>query len=320
MSPAIVAGPRAGPGVPPEAGPDDTGFTSLFCRAPDGLRLHARDYGAGRRTAGLPVVCLPGLARNAADFHELALTLSAESRRVLALDYRGRGLSERDPDPSNYDVRVEANDVLGQLTVAGIDEAVIVGTSRGGLIAMALSAIRPALLRGVVLNDVGPVIEVRGLIRIRNYVGKLPSPRTLREAADLLRHTSGAQFPILGDEEWARLARRTWREEGGRLVPRYDPALTRGLDALDLEAPLPNLWPLFVGLTPFPVLAIRGANSDLLSAETLDAMRARHPRLTSLTVPGQGHAPLLSDRPTLEAVTAFVRRAEGEPRSAGAAA
>lgn len=304
------------------ADPDEVGFRRLFCRAPDGLRLHTRDYGSGRRTSGLPVVCLPGIARTAADFHELALALSAEtggSRRVLALDYRGRGLSDRDPNPSNYDVRVEMNDVQAQLMAAGVEEAIVVGSSRGGLIAMALSAVRPALLRGVVLNDVGPVIEARGLIRIRGYVGKLPAPRTLGEAADILRQASGAHFPILGDEEWTRLARRTWRQDGGKLVTRYDPALMKSLDALDLEAPLPNLWPFFDGLAPFPVLAIRGANSDLLSAETLDAMRARHPSLTTLTVPGQGHAPLLSDRPTLDAVRTFLGRVgDAEREGAGA--
>ena len=184
---------------------------------------------------------------------------------------------------------------------------------------MALSAVRPTLLRGVVLNDVGPVIEARGLIRIRGYVGKLPTPRTLREAADILRHASGAHFPILGDEEWTRLARRTWEEKGGKLVTRYDPALMRSLDALDLEASLPTLWPFFEGLSPFPVLAIRGANSDLLSAETLEAMRLRHPNLATLTVPGQGHAPLLSDRPTLDAIKAFIERVgEAKPEGAGA--
>src|ERR687898_1755817 len=147
-------------------------FSDLFVSAFDGLRLYSRDYGP-RFARALPVVCLPGLARTSADFHDLALALSQDGkrpRRVLALDYRGRGRSAYDRDWRNYDLKVELADVLGVLAAAGIEEAVFVGTSRGGLIAMALAAARPAAVRGAVLNDIGPVIEGRGLVRIRGYV------------------------------------------------------------------------------------------------------------------------------------------------------
>src|SRR3954469_1440083 len=143
-------------------------YRDLFVSAADGLRLYARDYGPDAGGA-LPVVCLSGLARSSEDFHDLARALSSDEarpRRVLSLDYRGRGRSEWDRDWRNYDVRVELDDTLQILTAAGVEEAVFVGTSRGGLIAMGLSAVRPALLRGVVLNDVGPVIESGGLVRI----------------------------------------------------------------------------------------------------------------------------------------------------------
>src|ERR671938_918503 len=158
---------------------------------------------------------------------------------------------------------------------------------------MELAAVRPALIRGAVLNDIGPVIEGKGLVRIRGYVGKLPSPASYDEAAGILRKIMSAQFTALTDAEWLAWARATWKEESGRLVLDYDPALARTLEGLDLEAPLPPLWPLFEGLKRVPVLAIRGANSDLLSAETLDAMAKAHPLLETLTVPNQGHAPLL---------------------------
>lgn len=286
-------------------------YRDLVVSASDGLRLYARDYGPELSSA-LPVVCLPGLARTSEDFHDLAESLShdaARPRRVLCVDYRGRGRSEWDKDWRNYDVRIEANDVLQVLTAAGVHKAAFVGTSRGGLITMALGALHPTVLAGIVLNDVGPAIEGKGLMRIKGYVGKLPTPRTLQEGADLLRQLSGSQFPALGPEQWLKQAAGTWREESGRLVLRYDPLLMKSLEALDLEMPLPDLWPLFEGLKPFPVLAIRGANSDLLSAATLKAMQETHPRLKAITIPGQGHAPLL-EGDLIDAIKGLIGEAE----------
>lgn len=270
-------------------------YQDLFVSAADGLRLYARDYNPG--TAGaLPVMCLSGLTRSSEDFHELAVALSRDPsrpRRVLCLDYRGRGRSDWDLDWRNYDIKTELNDVLQVLTAAGIEKAVFVGTSRGGLITMALSAVRPTLIAGAVLNDIGPVLEARGLARIRGYVGKLPTPRTMQEAVQILRQASAAEFPAFTDEQWQALARVTWREADGQLVLNYDPNLMKTLETADPEASLPDLWPLFEGLRPFPLLAIRGELSDLLSTETVQAMQGRHPRLTAITVPGQGHAPAL---------------------------
>jgi len=286
-------------------------YRDLFVPASDGLRLYARDYGPDDGSA-LPVVCLPGLARNSEDFHVLAEALGTEAerpRRVLALDYRGRGRSERDPDWRRYEIGTELNDVLQVLDHAGIERAVFVGTSRGGLITMALSAAKPMLLAGIVLNDVGPVIEPGGLIRIRAYVGKLPIPATMRDGARILRQLSEAQFPAFTEAQWERMARGTWHEAQGRLVLSYDPALAKPLDALDLEKPMPDLWDLFGRLAPFPVLAIRGENSDLLAAQTLERMQERHPDLTALTVPGQGHAPLLEGS-LIQSVRTLIDKAE----------
>jgi pimeloyl-ACP methyl ester carboxylesterase len=282
-------------------------YRDLFVSAADGLRLHARDYGPEFGDA-LPVICLPGLARTSEDFHELAVALAGDAtrpRRVLALDYRGRGRSEWDEDWRNYDVRVELNDTLQVLIAAGIERAVFVGTSRGGLITMALAAVRPTLLRGAVLVDVGPVIEGKGLARIRGYVGKLPQPRTIPEAAQILRRISDGQFPRFTDEQWEKQARGTWREDSGRLVLRYDPRLMKTLEALDLETPLPALWPLFEGLSAVPVLAIRGGNSDLLAEATVRLMQEKHPRLKAVTVPDQGHAPVIEGE-LIEEIAGFV--------------
>jgi pimeloyl-ACP methyl ester carboxylesterase len=270
-------------------------YRDLFVSAADGLRLYARDYGPQTGDA-LPVMCLPGLARTSEDFHDLAGALSQDPsrpRRVLCLDYRGRGRSEWDRDWRNYDIKVELNDTLQVLASAGTGKAIFIGTSRGGLITMALSAARPEIIAGAVLNDIGPVLEAKGLMRIRSYVGKLPTPRTMSEAADILRQRSEAQFPGYTDGQWEKMARGTWRETEDGLVLNYDPNLMKTLEGLDLEAPLPDLWPLFETMKPFPVLAIRGSHSDLVTPETLQMMQERHPRLTAITVPEQGHAPSL---------------------------
>lgn len=289
---------------------EPSAFQSRFFTAADGLRLHMRDYGPRAGTA-LPIVCLPGLARTAGDFDPLARELCG-SRRVVALDYRGRGLSERDRNWKNYDLMVENADILNVLTGAGIDAAIFVGTSRGGLHIMATAATRPTLLRGAVLNDIGPVIETKGLMRIRGYVGHLPRPSSWADAVDLLKTTASAQFTALDDADWEAYARLTFEERGGRFVPQYDPLLRKGLEALDLEAALPDLWPQFEGLRQIPLLVIRGENSDLLAPATVEEMLRRHPGAWSHVVPGQGHAPLLRDAATIERIAAFVRMASGE--------
>jgi pimeloyl-ACP methyl ester carboxylesterase len=281
------------------------GYTSHFISAQDGLVLHLRSYGddASRLT---PVVCLPGLARTAADFDSLARELSANDRRVVALDYRGRGLSQWDKNPARYDIMTENADIQAALAAAGVESAVFIGTSRGGVHAMVLAATRPRLIRAAVLNDIGPVIESKGLARIKGYVGKLPQPRDWKDAIDLIKRLASAQFTGLGEAEWEAFARLTFVEKDGGLVAQYDPALAKGLASIDLTAKIPDLWPQFMGLAHVPLLVIRGANSDLLSIETLAEMTRRHPRCETLTVAGQGHAPLLLDAPTIGWIAAFV--------------
>jgi pimeloyl-ACP methyl ester carboxylesterase len=292
----------------------DEGFADVFVSASDGLELYARDYGS-RAARSLAVVCLSGIARTSADFHDLAIALSGDRkrpRRVVALDYRGRGRSAYDREWRRYEVKVELADVLDVLTALGVSEAVFIGTSRGGIITMALSAIRPAMIKGAVLNDIGPVIEGKGLARIRGYVGKLPLPASYEEGAQILKNLMSAQFTALGDEDWLGYARGTWRESGEGLVLDYDPLLMRTLEAVDLERPLPPLWPLFEGLKRVPLLAVRGENSDILSAETLAAMARAHLRLTAVTVPAQGHAPLLKGRDLVQQIRRFIAKIEAD--------
>ena len=283
-----------------------------YVTAQDGLRLHVREYGACTAPA-LPVVCLPGLARTTADFDPLAAALAGDAehpRRVLALDYRGRGLSDYDPDPDRYSIAIELEDVVTVLTACAAASVVLVATSRGGLIAMALAAVRPTAIAGVVLNDIGPVIEPQGLMRIKGYVGKLAQPRSFAEGADILHRLFGAQFPRLSDADWLASAQRSWREQDGRLVVTYDPRLARVLATVDPEHPLPPLWPQFDALAEVPMMVIRGANSDILSAATLAAMRARRGETmretTVMEIPDQGHAPLLAEPETIARIAAFI--------------
>lgn len=292
-------------------------FTDFFYSANDGLELHARVYDAGAAAGALPVVCLPGLTRNARDFHELALHLSAGAatrRRVIAFDYRGRGLSARDRNWRNYDPLVEAGDVMAGLAALGVGHAAFVGTSRGGLIVFALAAMRPALLKAVVLNDIGPVVEGAGLVQIRAYLERAPRPRDMAEAAALQKAVQGTAFPALTDADWQRMAAAFYSEKNGRLVADFDPALLKTLKGIDLSKPLPQAWPQFLALRAVPLMAIRGENSSLLSADTLREMANHHPDMRSVTVSGQGHAPLLETAGLPDKIAAFLDSADRKAR------
>jgi pimeloyl-ACP methyl ester carboxylesterase len=291
---------------------ETNGYTACLVAAQDGLRLHVRCYGP-RVAPNLPVVCLPGLSRTAADFHQLAMALSRhadEPRRVLALDYRGRGRSEWDRDAANYNPQVELGDVLAVLTALGVGPAIVVGTSRGGILAMMLAALRPTALAGVVLNDIGPVIEPKGLMRIKSYVGKLPQAKSFEEGAEILRRLFDAQFPQQTAEQWLASAHRSWAERDGKLVPTYDLRLARSLEAIAPERPLPPLWNEFDALGRVPLMVVRGANSDVLSPETLTAMQARRADLDVLEVADQGHTPLLAEPETLARIAGFAARCD----------
>lgn len=280
-------------------------FESRFVAAKDGLRLHARVYGApveGR----LPLVCLPGLSRNSGDFDVLARALASE-RQVIALDYRGRGLSGWDANWQNYALPVELGDALSVLAEFGVARAVFLGTSRGGLMTMLAGMARPELLAGAILNDIGPVIEGAGLARIRAYLGRLREPSTMDEAVALLKAAGAERFPALGDDDWRGQAESIWSVTDGVFAPAFDPALAKTLENADFDASLPTLWPQFDGLAGVPLMVIRGDRSDILSAETVAAMAERRPDMDIVTVAGQGHAPLLTDGSTIGRIAAFVR-------------
>jgi pimeloyl-ACP methyl ester carboxylesterase len=305
----ISGAPPAAATLPPV--PDHQNWQDIFFTSRDGLRLYARHYpapGSRRR----PVLCLPGLTRNCRDFHHLASVLSSADqqapRPVYALDYRGRGRSAYDPDWRNYQVMNELLDVLDFMTIAGLSDAAIIGTSRGGILAMAMAAARPGNIGAVVLNDIGPVIERDGLLRIVSYVGRIPLPATWAEAADLVRSMAQRQFPAVPDHMWEELARQQYNDDAGRPAHGYDQELNRMASILD--GPLPELWPQFKALSRVPVMVLRGETSDILSPATAERMQREHPDLALLTVPGQGHAPLLRDEMSLGAIATFLTRAD----------
>lgn len=284
----------------------DQSFEDIYFTARDGLRLYGRHYRAATASGARPIVCLAGLTRNSRDFHAIAEALSCKSSRprdVFTLDTRGRGLSEHDSNWKNYVVPIEIHDVIDFMIMLGLRDAGIIGTSRGGLITMVLAAAQPTLIGAVVLNDIGPVIEMDGLARIAGYVGRIPLPKSWADAGRVVQDLSQRDFPGMTPGDAEALARQLFNEKNGKPVSGYDQKLAKCLSVLD--GPIPALWPQFEALKRVPVLVVRGANSDLLSATTVEEMRRRHPHLHTITVPGEGHAPLLRDEPTILAIAQF---------------
>lgn len=274
--------------------------------AGDGTRLFARDYGPETGDF-LPLLCLSGLTRSSKDFHDLATRVAGE-RRVIAPDYRGRGLSAHAGDWASYRVDVEMADVLLLLDTLRIDRVVLVGTSRGGLIAMGLGAAHRHRLAGVLLNDIGPRLEPEGLKRIAGYLGRPPAGRTWEDAVQGLK-ASQAGFESLSEAEWMAFARRIYRDENGRPALDYDPALARTFPkAEEIPSALPELWEPFDALKELPVAVLRGEHSDLLSERTVAEMAVRHPGLDAVTVPARGHAPFLDEPESLSALDRLLAR------------
>lgn len=298
------------------ASPPGSPGRSVRFSSKDGLSLHACCYDAPGSTRP-PVLCLAGLTRNSRDFHDIAMALSTgpEARTVWALDSRGRGLSDHDPNWKNYNVLTEAQDVIEMATVAGLHGATIIGTSRGGLLAMVIAAMQPTIIGAVVMNDIGPVIERDGLIRIAGYVGRMPLPATWADAAQTIAEMSRRHFPDVPMAQWEEVARAWYSDKGGRPAPGFDRRIGKAVSATGVV--IPALWPQFKGLANVPLLVVRGENSDILSQRTVDEMLAQHPDAAALTVPRQGHAPLLKDTYSIGAIARFTAAAERGEKVAG---
>lgn len=284
------------------------GGHSVWFSARDGLRIHVRVYKPVSASTG-DVVCLPGLSRNSRDFDLLASALANHAKHpktVYCFDFRGRGLSDHDSDWHNYNILKEAEDVIDGLTAFDIEHAGFVGTSRGGLVTMVLTALRPGTLSRVVFNDIGPVMEGDGLTQIRLYLQRLPKPRDWAEARSIQKSVMEKSFTAMGENDWVREAWCRYRDINGEIRPDHDPQLVKTLTGLDLEARLPTMWPQFTGLRKVPLLVLRGQNSTLLRPSTLERMHAAHPTMQSLEIANQGHAPLLTGEDTIGPISEFL--------------
>jgi len=263
--------------------------------ANDGKQLYFTDEGTG-----LPVIALAGLTRNGADFDHVAPHLDV---RLIRPDYRGRGQSEW-ADHSTYSIAQEAADILSLMDHLGLEKAAILGTSRGGLIAMVLAAISPERLIGVALNDIGPEIADKGMDVIVDYIGRNPAQKTYAEAA-AFRDQAWTHFKGVPMDRWLAEVRAHYRETPDGLVIRYDPKLRDAVLAVR-EQPFDDLWPLFDALAGLPLALIRGANSDLLTVETANAMADRRPDMICAEVPDRGHVPFLDEHEALDALQAWL--------------
>ena len=283
----------------------DTGraYQDCYLTVADGLRLHYRDYpGPSDRP---PLLCLPGLTRNVRDFADLAERYSPRFR-VLALEFRGRGDSDYDPQPMRYNPLTYAADVLQLLDRLEIPRAIFVGTSLGGLVTMTVAATAPQRIAATILNDIGPDLTTNGLDRIRSYVGKDVRFASWDEAGALMARNNNRVPARYSDEDWVKMARRACREEDGEIRFDYDMAIAVPFEA----APTPNvdLWPLFAAVAQKPLLVVRGELSDLLSAESFEKMRQAAPNARFVVVPGVGHAPDLNEPEAVAAIDDFLDR------------
>lgn len=266
-----------------------------FFTARDGARLAFSDEGTG-----LPVLCLAGLTRTMGDFAYLAPHLAGV--RLIRMDYRGRGQSQW-TGAATYSIPQEAEDAMALLDHLGVDRAAVIGSSRGGLIAMYLAATAKARLQGILLNDVGPVIEQAGLARIFDYLGRNPAAKSHEEmAARMPKALPGFDVP---PERWLDEMRLHYRIGARGLEITYDPALREPFLAA-FQGPPVDLWPLYDACAGLPLAVIRGANSDLLSAATVEEMARRRPDLIQATVPGRGHLPFLDEPESLDVVHKFL--------------
>jgi pimeloyl-ACP methyl ester carboxylesterase len=265
----------------------------------DGLALSARIYSGDM--ARTPVLCLPGLTRNAHDFEDLAAAI-APLRQVICPDLRGRGQSAYAADPMTYTPAHYLGDIMLLLAGLGIDRFVAIGTSLGGLLTLMLAIAAPGRIAGAVLNDIGPQIDPAGLARIRGYVGVPVRCADWDAAARLLAGAQGDTYPDFAHDDWLRMARRVMREADGSIVFDYDMAIATPFAEADGATPAPDLWPLFDALAGCPVTVLRGATSDILSPVTASAMQARHSGLDLVVVPRVGHAPTLDEAVSRAAV------------------
>ncbi len=278
-------------------------YTDIRFRAQDGLQLYCRDYpGEADRPT---LLCLPGIARTSKDFALFADRRQAQGWRLLCPDYRGRGRSDYDPDPSNYVPQRYLDDLRHLMAMSGTHRVIAVGTSLGGLLGLGLAAAMPMALAGLVMNDIGPTIETGGLARITDYIGNERTFSTLDEVVADVK--SVLNMPNLTEEEWRIVADGSVTRDSDGGVYRLDWDTTIA-EPLKRQPDLPDLWALFRAVRHLPVLALRGEVSDILSRDTFLKMQETMPELTGVEIPGAGHCPTLQEPTANEAIDDFLTR------------
>jgi len=284
-------------------------FADRFVPTADGLTIYLRDYAPLEPSGGLPILCLHGLTRNSRDFEIIAPRLAALGRRVLVMDVRGRGRSDRDPEPMRYGVPTYVGDVAAALNHLQVDRAVFLGTSMGGLMTMVFAAMNPGRVAAAILNDVGPELNPVAVARIGAYVGKTAPVDTWDEARAVTRANNEAAFPGRDDVFWDAFARRCWTEQDGQIALDYDSSIA--IPFAQPQGPAPaDLKPVFqAAFGAIPTLLIRGALSDLILPEHVAAMRGLKPDLAFVEVPTVGHAPMLDEPEAMAAIVEFLARA-----------
>ncbi len=268
----------------------------------DGLTLAYKDEGEGT-----PLLCLAGLTRNMTDFDFVARDFS-DRARIIRLDTRGRGASAYDEDYKNYNLIREGRDALELMDHLGLERFAVLGTSRGGLLALTLAIGHRERLLGVCLNDIGPVIETEGLAEIMGYLGVVPDYATYEDAADALVAAKAREFPSVTRARWRLHAERVWKETGEGLALRYDHRLRRAVLEASATGAIPDLWPMFDALDGLPLALLRGENSNIISKATAEEMQARRPDLIFAEVPRRGHVPFLDERESQKVIGAFLDR------------
>ena len=269
----------------------------------DGLSLFFEESGT---PTGIPLICLAGLTRDSRDFRYFAP--HAQRYRLITLDARGRGQSDHDPQFENYNVPREAQDVLELMDHLALPQAALLGTSRGGMVAMMLAASAKPRLMAVILNDVGPVIPANGIERIMQYVGRRPAAKTQAQAAETLTALMAPAFADVPAQRWREEVETFYDSTPQGLQLRYDPRIRDALLAQAEAGPVPDLWPLFLALDGLPCGVIRGANSDVLSHETYVEMQARLPALQAVELPGRGHVPFLDEPAALSLIQSVLEQ------------
>lgn len=277
----------------------------IWWNSSDGLELYAKAYGPA--DSSLTVLCMHGLTRNRKDFEPMISALSGQYR-FISVDVRGRGASERDPNPENYSPSVYAGDMISLLDHLGLRSVALIGTSMGGLMSMIMMKIAPQRVRGVVLNDVGPTLEKSGLARIASYASEVEPLPNWQSAANTVANVQASIFPDYGPDDWMAFAKRTYTElDTGEVILDYDPEITRSVGEAQPGLMVRiAMWRLFKSMYARPLLITRGETSDILSAKTAEKMVKRHPNAELVTIPGRGHAPMLDEPRAIQALENFL--------------